>query len=241
MKGEHDIFNRVMTRDDIASVTFLENRATGSRIIVVNTHVFWNPEFADVKIVQIAILLDNVARLAETYAKWPACKDKDPFKYANGDADGAEVVKQPAPSMQYNASTDIPLLMCGDLNSTPGSGPYELLSHASLPSTHPDLTGRSYGSFTRDGMRHPFSLKSAYGNIGELEFTNYTATWQGVVDYIWYSTNSLQNTGLLGDIDKNYIDKIPGFPSHHFPSDHLPLFAEFVVKQRKERKAVDAS
>src|SRR4051812_48725679 len=34
MKGEHDIFNRVMPRDDIGVLAFLENRVTGSRLIV---------------------------------------------------------------------------------------------------------------------------------------------------------------------------------------------------------------
>ncbi|KAF2219868.1 glucose-repressible alcohol dehydrogenase-like protein transcriptional effector [Elsinoe ampelina] len=241
MKGEHDIFNRVMTRDDIATVTFLENRLTGSRVIVVNTHVFWNPEFADVKVVQIAILMEQVARLAETYAKWKPCTDKEVFKFANGDSDEPEVeVKEPAPSQTYAHSTDIPMLMCGDFNSTPGSGPYDLIAHGSLSNSHEDLAGRSYGTFTRDGMRHPFSMKSAYSNVGEMEFTNYTAQWQGVVDYIWYSTNALQNTGLLGEIDREYLKRVPGFPSWHFPSDHLPLFAEFVVKGKKEKKVVEA-
>ncbi|GAM83270.1 hypothetical protein ANO11243_012560 [Dothideomycetidae sp. 11243] len=240
MKGEHDIFNRVMTRDDIATITFLENRATGSRLIVVNTHCFWNPEFADVKVVQIAILMEYLSRLTETYAKWPPCKDKEVFKFANGDSEGTEVAKEPAPSMHYASRTDIPMILCGDLNSTPGSGPYDLIAHGSLSSAHQDLAGRSYGSFTREGMHHPFSLKSSYSHIGEMEFTNYTASWQGVVDYIWFSTGSLQNTGLLGEIDRNYIQRVPGFPSWHFPSDHLPLFSEFVVKAKKEKKVVEA-
>jgi len=89
-------------------------------------------------------------------------------------------------------------------------------------------------------VHHPFKLKSSYANIGEMEFTNYTAAWQGVVDYIWYSTNSLQITGLLGEIDRNYLQRVPGFPSWHFPSDHLPLLAEFVVKDKREKKVVKA-
>ena len=33
MKGEHDVYNRVMPRDHVAVVAFLENRTTGSRLI----------------------------------------------------------------------------------------------------------------------------------------------------------------------------------------------------------------
>lgn len=238
MKGEHDVFNRVMTRDDIATVAFLENRATGTRLIVVNTHIFWNPIYADVKIVQIAILLEHVTRFAEGYTKWPPCKDKELFKYANGESN-TTVPKEPGPSKKYDSIADIPLLICGDFNSTPDSGPYELLDSGILSSAHPELAGRSYGALTKEGMHHPFSLKSSYSNIGEMEFTNYTADWTGTVDYIWYSTNSLTNTGLLGEIDRNYLQRVPGFPSWHFPSDHLPLYSEFVVKGKKEKKVVE--
>jgi len=89
-------------------------------------------------------------------------------------------------------------------------------------------------------MTHPFSLKSSYSNIGELSFTNYTPGFTGVIDYIWYSTNALQVTGLLGEIDKEYLQRVPGFPNYHFPSDHLALLAQFIVKGRKEKKIVEA-
>ena len=69
MKGEHDIFNRVMTRDDIATVAFLESRQTGARQMVVNLHLFWDPQFKDVKVVQVAILLEQLNRLSREYAK----------------------------------------------------------------------------------------------------------------------------------------------------------------------------
>lgn len=241
MKGEHDIFNRVMTRDDIATVAFLENRATGARQIIVNIHVFWNPAFADVKVVQVAILLEALKRLSEEWAKHPACKDKELFKYANGDNVNGDVTPKPfAPSQKYESGTDIPVIICGDFNSTPDSGVYDLLAHGSLSSLHDDLAGRKYGNFTKEGMAHPFSLKSSYANIGELEFTNYTPGFVGVIDYIWYSTNALQVVGLLGDIDKQYISRVPGFPHVYHPSDHIPLMTEFVVKGRKEKKVVEA-
>ncbi len=101
-----------------------------------------------------------------------------------------------------------------------------------------DAARANIGNFTRDGMAHPFSLKSSYANIGELSFTNYTPGFTGVIDYIWYSTNTLHVTGLLGEVDKDYLRRVPGFPNYHFPSDHLALLAEFMVKPRKEKRAV---
>ncbi|KAK4999702.1 Glucose-repressible alcohol dehydrogenase transcriptional effector [Elasticomyces elasticus] len=241
MKGEHDIFNRVMPRDDIAVATFLEDRATGARLIVVNVHIFWNPVFKDVKVVQVAILMEHIISLAEKYTKWPPCKDKELFRFSTGGKDGEEKAPmEPGPSMTYSSGADIPLVMCGDFNSTPDSGVYDLIAHGSLSNSHSDLANRNYGNFTRDGMTHPFQLKSSYANMGELAFTNYAPNFIGVIDYIWYSTNSLVNTGLLGEIDKDYLQRVPGFPNYHFPSDHLALQAEFVTKTRKEKKVVEA-
>ncbi|KAI9817818.1 MAG: Glucose-repressible alcohol dehydrogenase transcriptional effector [Pycnora praestabilis] len=245
MKGEHDVFNRVMPRDHIAVVTFFENRLTGSRIIVANAHIYWDPVYEDVKLIQVAILLDQISKLAEKYARWPPCMDKVAFRLSDHDDEASsdlpeEPAPEPGPSLEYSSGSQIPLLICGDFNSTPGtSGIYELLAHGGIPKTHPDLANRSYGNFTREGVSHPFSLKSAYGNIGELSFTNYTPGFSGVIDYIWYSTNALQATGLLGEVDKEYLQRVPGFPNYHFPSDHLALLTEFMVKSKKERKVVE--
>ncbi|EMD00095.1 hypothetical protein BAUCODRAFT_63084 [Baudoinia panamericana UAMH 10762] len=245
MRGDADVFNRVMPRDHIAVVAFLENRMTGSRLIVVDTHLAWEGWFADVKVVQVAILLERLANLAKTYAAWPPCKDKELFRYANDDSleptpDPAIPRPTPAPSMHYDDATQIPMLVCGDFNSTADSGVHDLITLGSLSNSHTDLGTQKYGDFTRNGMTHPFSLKSAYASIAHWPFTNYTSEFREVIDYIWYSTNTLQVTSLLGEVDPEYMRKVPGFPNWHFPSDHLALMAEFVVKGRRERKVVEA-
>ncbi|KAL8726016.1 MAG: hypothetical protein Q9166_006990 [cf. Caloplaca sp. 2 TL-2023] len=245
MKGEHDTFNRVMPRDQIAVVTFFENRATGSRLIVVNVHIHWDPAYKDVKLVQVAILMEQVAKLADRWAKHPPCTDKAAFQHAEFDGeDGVSANRaaqeELAPSQEYASGTQIPLLVCGDFNSSAGSGVYDLMAQGSVSGKHEDLGSYSYGNFTRDGMAHPFTLKSAYSGTDELSVTNYTPDFSDVIDYVWYSTNALQVRGVLGDVDLEYLSKVPGFPNHHFPSDHLPLRVEFSVKSRKEIKAVEA-
>lgn len=243
MKGEHDIFNRVMPRDDIAVVAFLENRATGSRLIVGNVHVFWNPAFTDVKLVQVAILMEQISKFANKWAKFPPCTDKVVYRFTNGDGEEGketpDTTQEPGPSMEYADGAQIPLLLCGDFNSTPHSGIYDLIVQGNLPNSHSDLGSRKYGNFTRDGISHPFSLKSSYSSINELAFTNYTPNFVGVLDYIWYSTSTLQVVGLLGDIDKDYLQRVPGFPNYHFPSDHVALYAQYIVKGRKEKKVTE--
>jgi len=202
-------------------------------------HVFWNPLFTDVKLVQVAILMEGISKFASKWAKHPPCTDKVVYRFTNGDSDDTKEpvpLQEPGPSKEYSDGAQIPVLLCGDFNSTPDSGVYELITQGNVSNLHQDMRDRNYGNFTRDGISHPFSLKSSYSAIGELAFTNYVPHFKGVLDYIWYSTNTLQVVGLLGDIDKDYLRRVPGFPNYHFPSDHVALYAQYIVKGRKEKK-----
>ncbi|KAJ6099722.1 hypothetical protein N7467_001257 [Penicillium canescens] len=239
-KGQDDIYNRLWQKDHIAVVIFLENRQTGARFISVNAHLYWDPAFKDVKLIQTAILMEEITKLSDKYAKWPACTDKTAFRFSEAESgsENAPVV-EPAPSMEYSSGDQIPVLMCGDFNSSPGSAAYNLISTGRLPEEHPDLEKRLYGNLSKVGMTHPFKLKSAYGSMGELSFTNYTSDFTAILDYIWYSSNTLHVSALLGEVDKEYLRRVPGFPNFHFPSDHVALLAEFTVKGKKG-KVVEA-
>ncbi|PWW75381.1 hypothetical protein C7212DRAFT_202327 [Tuber magnatum] len=223
MKKTADIYNRVMPKDNIAVITFLENKITGSRLIVANVHIYWDPQYRDVKLVQVGILMEDITKYADQWAKSFPNRARSP-----GDTGPLQ------PAINYSSGSQIPLIICGDFNSIADSGVYELLSRGSVANNHDDLQGRTYGNFTRDGMSHPFPLKSGYSNIGELDFTNYTPGFTGVIDYIWYTTSNLNVTGLMGNVDKEYLARVPGFPNMHFPSDHILLQTEFQVKPRKE-------
>ncbi|THC99076.1 hypothetical protein EYZ11_001472 [Aspergillus tanneri] len=238
-KGQDDIYNRLWQKDHIAVVLFLENRLTGTRFIVVNAHLYWDPAFKDVKLIQTAILMEELTKLSDTYAKWPACTDKAAFRFSEAEGEEASPPPEPAPSAEYSSGEQIPLFMCGDFNSSPGSAAYNLIAHGHLTEEHPDLEKRLYGNLSRVGMTHPFKLKSAYGAIGEMSFTNYTPDFKAILDYIWYSSNTLHVSALLGEVDKEYLRRVPGFPNYHFPSDHIALFAEFTVKGKKG-KVVEA-
>lgn len=238
-KGQDDIYNRLWQKDHIAVVIFLENRQTGSRFIVVNAHLYWDPAFKDVKLIQTAILMEEITKLSDTYAKWPACTDKTAFRFSEAEEESDAPLSEPAPSMEYASGDQIPLLMCGDFNSSPGSAAYNLIANGRLSEEHPDLEKRLYGNLSRVGMTHPFKLRSAYGTIGEMTFTNYTPDFKDILDYIWFSSTSLHVSALLGEVDKEYLKRVPGFPNYHFPSDHVALFAEFTIKGKKG-KVVEA-
>lgn len=243
MKNQHDVFNRVMPKDNIAVICFFESRLTGARIILVNAHLTWESSLADVKVIQTGILMEQVTKLAEKYARWPAVKDKKMITIPRGedeDAEEAPPQAEPGPSQEYRTNTEIPLLVCGDFNSPENSAVYDLMSKGHVSPEHPDLGGHQYGSFTRDGIEHPFSLRDAYahtkGTADQMPFTNYTPGFTDVIDYIWYSTNSLEVLSVLGPPDMGYLSRIPAFPYWHFPADHIQIMSEFAIKGRKPDK-----
>eukprot|EP00835_Amoeboradix_gromovi_P004015 NODE_291_length_11621_cov_0.390557.p1 type:complete len:486 gc:universal NODE_291_length_11621_cov_0.390557:780-2237(+) len=57
------LFTRLMQRDNIAVVAMLRHRHTHIPLWVVNCHIHWDPNFNDVKILQTAIMLEEVAKL----------------------------------------------------------------------------------------------------------------------------------------------------------------------------------
>ncbi|GAA5840633.1 hypothetical protein JCM5353_000255 [Sporobolomyces roseus] len=214
-KKTEDMFNRVMTKDQIAVVTLLEHRASGARLIVANTHIHWDPEFRDVKLVQVAMLMDEVHKIANDFARLPSRLNL---------AEGYD--KAPT----YNNGTKIPTIVCGDFNSIPDSGVYEFLSRGNVANDHEDFMSHVYGHYTSDGLSHKFNLKSAYSHVNELPFTNYTSGFFETIDYMFYTSQSMGVTGLLGEVDRSYLDQTVGFPNAHFPADHISLLAEFKIK-----------
>jgi CCR4-NOT transcription complex subunit 6 len=209
-----DMFNRVFTKDNIAVVALLENRHTGSRLIVANVHIHWDPEYRDVKLVQTGLLMDQLSEIADRFSRLP------PRLHDENDPDS--LGRPPPPS--YSDGTQIPTIVCGDFNSVPDSGVYEFMSTGSVPSTHPDFTPYVYGNYTSNGLKHPLALRSAYSSVGELPITNYTPSFEGAIDYIWYTTNTLGVNAVLGEVDAGYLSKVVGFPNAHFPSEYVTLF-----------------
>ncbi|CAH7686137.1 Endonuclease/exonuclease/phosphatase [Phakopsora pachyrhizi] len=225
------MFNRVMTKDNIAVIALLENRQSGTRHIVANVHIHWDPEFRDVKLVQVAMLMDQIEQIANRFAKLPKRTNLLTSSSSSTTTGGGGATSQRATAPSYTDGSKIPTIVCGDFNSIPSSGVYDYLSRGNLEGKHEDFNSHHYGPYTDNGVKHRLQLKSAYSHLGELPFTNYTPGFKGVIDYIWYSSNSLAVIGALGKIDEKYLLKVVGFPNAHFASDHVPVLAEFRILQ----------
>jgi CCR4-NOT transcription complex subunit 6 len=211
----NDMFDRLLTRDNLALIALLENRLTGTKVIVANAHLYWDPLYRDVKLIQTAILVETLKDIAQWFQSVPP--HRPPL--TNGDATSASLSLQQQDAPTYEDWREIPLIVSGDFNSVPGSGVYDFLAEGRVPSNHPDFMDYVYGKFTADGLKHEFGLRSAYADVAEFSLTNYVPSFEGVLDYIWYNTQALGVNRVLGEVDHEYLSRTVGFPNAHFPSE----------------------
>lgn len=202
-KKTEDVFSRFTNKDNVAVICYLEHQDTKNRVIVVNTHLHWDPAFNDVKTLQVAVLLEELQNLCKKYSRNSGGNLRD--------------------------FLNVPIIICGDFNSQIHSAVYRLLSNGTC-SDHPDFRGVDYGKYTAEGFTQPFQFKSAYSEIGELPFTNFTPSFTEVIDYIWYNTLGLEVKGMLGKIKDDYLTDLVGFPDQNHPSDHIALITELKFK-----------
>jgi len=218
-----DIFNRVMTKDNISVITLLEHKETKNRLVVSNSHIHWDPHFRDVKMVQVAMLMDELDKLSTQWAHLPV--SSTPSTGSGNSASGN--------SSSTSTSGKLPTLILGDFNSQRDSGVFEFLVKGAVPKDHEDFMSYAYGHYTTDGLAHKLSLRSAYSHEKELPFTTFTPSYAEVIEHIFYTSNSLSVLGLLGGVEKEYMSRVVGFPNAHFPSDHIPILAEFKFQAQK--------
>ncbi len=227
-QGSESMLNRVMIRDNIGIAVLLEIKPpSGSHfppqhILVANAHIHWDPEFADVKLIQTVMLMNEL--------------------------DSIVMKAQSEKGVGYKTSVPgtpgVPIVFCGDLNSLPNSSVVKYLLNGRIPIDHTDLRDHGYEGFlsgfsasVRPGMRspmgkpelvHQFNLKHAY-STDQMVYSNYTHDFKGKIDYIYYSSDFVSTTGILGPVSLEWMKqwKINGCPNPHFPSDHFSLLCEF--------------
>ncbi|KAM1936294.1 hypothetical protein ACFX15_013585 [Malus domestica] len=154
------------------------------------------------------------------------------------------------------ASADIPMLVCGDFNSVPGSAPHTLLAMGKVDPLHTDLQVDPLNILRPlSKLIHQLPLVSAYSSFARLGvglgmeqlrrrmdpttneplFTNCTRDFIGTLDYIFYTADSLTVESLLELLDEESLRKDTALPSPEWSSDHIALLAEFRCKPRVRR------
>jgi len=133
-------------------------------------------------------------------------------------------------SLKQMPVSNMPLLICGDFNSTPDSAVYEYLRRGSVRLDHEDLRADPCGLLHRLQMRHTFAMATAYEtcNGREAQYTNYTEDFKGTLDYIWFSQEALSVLAVSQVDDESQLTQETALPSSTRPSDHVSLVATFM-------------
>ncbi|GFH51870.1 CCR4-NOT transcription complex subunit 6 [Chaetoceros tenuissimus] len=133
---------------------------------------------------------------------------------------------------------NLPLMICGDFNSTPDTAVYDLMSRQQVHPSHPDVNvsngDDSLPNILPDAMSisHSFQLGSVYNTVmgEEPKATNYTVQFKGVLDYIWYSASNLRPLSCAPIPDEKDLTKHGyALPSTQYSSDHVMLISDMQI------------
>jgi len=207
-RDEHAYLTRLV-KDNVAQLLVLEDYAAPGRrprrLAVANTHLYSHKDFPDTKLWQSLVL-------AKQLEQWASSR------------------REPTP-----------LVLAGDFNAGPDSSVYELLSTQGVQRGHPDLVPRAAAGYGGAPVQvlpdarqitHRVPLASAYAAIqgAEPEFTNYTRTFRGTLDYIWFDQSTLRCAAVAPVPPVEQLTRAgPALPNPQYPSDHVILVADFLL------------
>ncbi|CAH8621584.1 unnamed protein product [Schistosoma mattheei] len=236
------MLNRVMARDNVAVGVIFETKSsfdgTGGRQFCVTTgHIHWDPEHSDVKVIQTILWTAELWAYIDRFLKTSRNAAKQLSPTLSRSVPLSSKIPVPGP---FSPAANMPVILCGDLNSLPESGVVEFLTSGSLSLTHSDFLnyGHKYmfkdwkllEKWATDGntLRHRFAFNRAYRESEGMCLTNFTYDFKGMIDYVLYTR---QHFRLLGSLDQIYElwfqeKKILGCPHVHIPSDHFALLVE---------------
>ncbi|CAG5977886.1 unnamed protein product [Menidia menidia] len=121
-----------------------------------------------------------------------------------------------------------PLVFCGDFNSTPNSGVFQLLSEAGVPLQHADWSSSGPEEACSMELTSTFPpLLSAYG---QPAYTNYVGGFHGCLDYIFIQPGSMQVEQVIPLPSHQEVTTYEALPSVAHPSDHIALVCDLLWK-----------
>lgn len=125
-------------------------------------------------------------------------------------------------------TAEVSVIFCGDFNSTPDCGVYQLMTTGSAPDNLEDWKSNENEKICGLSLTQPFKMDSA---CGTPPFTNYTVGFSGCLDYIYYQTDSLFVKEVFPLYPEEEIKKYTALPNVVFPSDHIALISDLQWSQ----------
>jgi CCR4-NOT transcription complex subunit 6 len=185
--------------------------------LVASTHLFWDPDFPDVKLRQTERLL------AETRGFVRAFLASNAGKRSAGNAGDA------GNAVPGGAKTSVPVIVAGDFNSVPGSDVHAAALRG-VPGPSPGTPGTPLKSAYAEALKHADAriAKPADGRdcvaadptTGEPRHTNVTPGFTECIDYVFVSDDVAV---VAAEPISGPAATFAGLPDLAHPSDHLPI------------------
>ncbi|CAH1369665.1 unnamed protein product [Tenebrio molitor] len=114
------------------------------------------------------------------------------------------------------------LVLCGDFNSVPECGIYQLYTTGSVPEDHVDFQSNLQQA-VRVPLQQSLRLKSA---CGTPKYTNFTAGFADCLDYIYCEAANFDVVQVVPLPSHEELSQHTALPSVVFPSDHVSLVSD---------------
>ncbi|ODV63169.1 RNA exonuclease ASCRUDRAFT_31232 [Ascoidea rubescens DSM 1968] len=208
-KSNHSLFNhRVTNRNQIAIVLLLKNIKTNHLLIVLNTHLYWNPKFNDTKLFQLLSLVS----ILKDYSSFLLNKTSLNLSQINNN-------NKQGFNLNYNFNDYNPF---NNLSSDPYA--HILQNPFNFSSAYNELY-----------FSHSFPYTSFTNKLkGVFDYIFYSSNDLHASNNCFH----LKLSHLLGPISPNYCFQNNAIPNKHFPSDHLPLLCQFHLGDFHKRSSL---
>ncbi len=191
----------IREKANMAVLVKFEHVYSGKSIVVCSSHLFWDPSYPDLKLLQSYLL------------------GKEVFEFSRGsDAAviGADLNSLPVSSGVYE-------LLMGS-GTVPTDHPDHPVSLRSNKLNH-QLNGVSTEAVPTLSLPSPFESAWRQVHGAEPSFTNYTASFKGCLDYVMLSGNiKAVSTNTLPSAGELLTET--ALPNSRWPSDHVPLVVD---------------
>lgn len=188
-----------------ATVLSLTHHASGKKIIVVNTHLYWNPDFEFVKYGQMCKIIKDIEKKYSTSVPLILTGDFNSLPGSNL----MKYIYRQAPEMNSINRGDIAK------NKKLIAEFWEENGH------HLDLRS-AYDCYKFSRINDDPDFANNHP-----DFTTYTQEFIGTLDYLIYSAKHFQVTQILNVPTHDPEVKSAKLPNKTYPSDHFKIAARF--------------
>lgn len=205
------LLENLTKKNSIVQITVLKDKEQNKHLCIVNTHLYYKPNSPHIRLIQAAIILNQVKKVVQLLTT-------EPDENQQSLSDTTSLEKSPK-------CDNVVVILCGDLNSNPKSGVIELLCAGLVDSSHHDWTRIEDQDEHCQSMSisHQFNFTSA---CGFPPYTNFTKGFKGTLDYIFNDSNHLEVEAVIPVPPEDEMSLHSGLPSVVMPSDHVAIICD---------------